>query len=440
MNDDRPGLEEQPRERPREQPSPPTSPAPPLVPWDIPDQAVEAGRIDVSSAFGRTLDTFVAEWPTFVALSLPTAVVGYVVQLLALDLRTGSNVAASTVASLLSILVGTAVVLATITAADDVRSGRPLALVSVTSRALARTPAGVGSIIAIVIIVLALLAIPVTFLIITAGTPVFVIPVLVVVLLAIYAWIRWSLAFPAIALEGAGPIDGLRRSWSVMRGNMWRIGVLIVGLYLLLAPVSIASGLLLFSENRFLGPAANAVVTLLVGPIIPIALAVAWGDMTERPTASGAPPADRRARYAFVGLVLAAGILLLVPGVATFVDELPQLGLAGVPVEDRGRIVAGTGRGPLDPCRPTNVKATFGAGEAIYLGGYFDRTILPGGSATLDVFLDGSLIGTTEIRASTQAIACYYELDPLTAMPSGDYVIVVRDAGGTLAEGAFRVE
>jgi hypothetical protein len=262
----------------------------------------------------------------------------------------------------------------------------------------------------------------------------------VALLFLLYAYIRWSLAYPAVALAGAGPIEALRRSWSAMRGNMWRLGVLVVGLYLLTIPLGAAAALFVFSENRLVGPALGVVVTLLVGPIIPIALAVAWGDLTDRPEAPDARPTDRRLRYAFVGLVLAAGVLLLVPGVATFVDELPQLGLAGVPVEDRGRIVAGTGRSPLDLCRPTGVKSTFAAAEPIYLGGYFNRTILPGQSATLDVYLDGSLLGTTEIAAAGQAVACYYELDPLIEMPPGDYVIVVRDASGTLAEGAFRVE
>lgn len=450
MDDERmPGRPADPAAEPPVEP-PPSAPAPPTgsppaawsppVAWEEPRAADRAGTFDVGSAFSRTLDTFVAEWPTFVALSIPTAVVGLLVQLVALDVRTLASAGLSVLLSLLSIPVNMFVLLALIVAADDVRAGRPVSAGSAASRALGRTAAGIGSVVAMAVIAVAIGAFPLLFLFATRGNPVFAVATVIAVLFLIYAVIRWSLAYPAIALDGAGPIEALRRSWSAMGGNMWRLGVLVVGLYLIAIPLATGAGLLLFSENRLVGPAVTAVVTLVVGPIVPIALAVAWGDLTDRPRADQPRPPDRRARYAFVGIVLIAGVVLLVPGVATLVDELPQLGLAGVPAEDRGRIVAGTGRNPLDPCRPTNVKPTFGTGEAIYLGGYFNRTILPGQAASVDVYLDGTLAATSEIRATTQAIACYYELAPLTGMPAADYVIVVRDAAGTLAEGAFRVE
>src|SRR5262249_60338781 len=41
--------------------------------------------------------------------------------------------------------------------------------------------------------------------------------------LTVWIWIRFSLAAPAVILEGAGPIAALRRSWQLVRGSWWRV-------------------------------------------------------------------------------------------------------------------------------------------------------------------------------------------------------------------------
>ncbi|WP_328807838.1 glycerophosphoryl diester phosphodiesterase membrane domain-containing protein [Nonomuraea antri] len=40
---------------------------------------------------------------------------------------------------------------------------------------------------------------------------------------AVFFWTRFCLAAPAVVLEGRGPIEGMRRSWQLVRGDFWRV-------------------------------------------------------------------------------------------------------------------------------------------------------------------------------------------------------------------------
>jgi len=40
---------------------------------------------------------------------------------------------------------------------------------------------------------------------------------------SIWVSIRLTLAVPAVVLEGAGPVDALRRSWQLVQGSWWRV-------------------------------------------------------------------------------------------------------------------------------------------------------------------------------------------------------------------------
>jgi hypothetical protein len=42
------------------------------------------------------------------------------------------------------------------------------------------------------------------------------------VVFAVIIYIRWYLAIPAVMLEGVGPIQGMGRSWRLVRGSWWR--------------------------------------------------------------------------------------------------------------------------------------------------------------------------------------------------------------------------
>jgi hypothetical protein len=78
---------------------------------------------------------------------------------------------------------------------------------------------------------------------------------------------RWSFAPTAIAIDGAGPLSGLNRSWKLTRGNLWRLGVLIIGIGLLTAPWSIAGSLLLLADKAIAGAVVGIVGTLIFGAL-----------------------------------------------------------------------------------------------------------------------------------------------------------------------------
>src|SRR5262249_5331274 len=56
-----------------------------------------------------------------------------------------------------------------------------------------------------------------------AGLYVLVSPVAICFPVAIWLFIRWVVAIPAMLAEGVGPIRGLDRSWTLTRDNWWRL-------------------------------------------------------------------------------------------------------------------------------------------------------------------------------------------------------------------------
>jgi len=54
-----------------------------------------------------------------------------------------------------------------------------------------------------------------------------VIPLLFVFPLGIYLWVRYSVTHTAIIAQKVGPIEGLRRSWALTRGNWWHTAVVL---------------------------------------------------------------------------------------------------------------------------------------------------------------------------------------------------------------------
>jgi len=62
-----------------------------------------------------------------------------------------------------------------------------------------------------------------------------VIPALLILPLGIYVWIRWTPSFPALLIEGVGPITALGRGWGLTRGAWWH-----TALVLILAGIAIA--------------------------------------------------------------------------------------------------------------------------------------------------------------------------------------------------------
>lgn len=81
----------------------------------------------------------------------------------------------------------------------------------------------------------------------------------------------WMVSPAVVTLEGAGPIQGLRRSWQLSQGNRWRI----FGLWLLLLVLQVVlSSLLSFVLLASL--AADEVVRAILNQAVNLVATVAW--------------------------------------------------------------------------------------------------------------------------------------------------------------------
>ncbi|HEX5012959.1 MAG TPA: hypothetical protein VFV72_02280 [Candidatus Limnocylindrales bacterium] len=472
-------------------------PSPSPVAWDAPPAAADgssdvpdapgSSRLDVGSVFARTLDTFLANWPTFVGLSLPTAITALAYYWIASSV---TRTPALSLLYLLSIPIGIWITLAITIAADVARQGIRPAAATAAGSAVTPTFVAIFSGIVVVLAVSLVAVLPVLLLAVAPGEAAIAgaIAVLIAVLIVVYILLRWAFAPTAIALEGAGPITALSRSWQATEGNLWRLGVVIVAVGLLGLPWSLAGSFFALAGNLPVAIAVSVVGTLLFGSLPPIVTSLAYGDVTGRPrgsvtaptaqpvpdaasaqfagqvgSAGGAPivagpltprpvaapppptPAPelstaRGLRWTYALGILVLGFALLVPAGALAVPRLGVLALGAIPPEDRGVVFFGTQRNPVNPCAPLGQTTTFSTTDPIYIGGYFSRTILPGQSASLHVYSAGQEVINAPIQAGARAVACYYEPEPLVGAPAGTYQIVIDDATGTLAEGIFTVQ
>jgi hypothetical protein len=105
----------------------------------------------------------------------------------------------------------------------------------------------------------------------------------------IFALVRWSVAIPALILEGLGPFGSLRRSWHLVAGRTWRtLGIMfIAGLVIglvggLVSPMyvpGVAEGVLSGSLSSYMLIAVvTALVQVVVGPVFPTLLTVLYLD------------------------------------------------------------------------------------------------------------------------------------------------------------------
>jgi hypothetical protein len=71
-------------------------------------------------------------------------------------------------------------------------------------------------------------------------------PLLLCPPLGIWLFVRWVVAVPALLAERVGPIRALDRSWTLTRGNWWRLFGILLVMYLLQSVVSGALGVFAF--------------------------------------------------------------------------------------------------------------------------------------------------------------------------------------------------
>ena len=432
---------------------PPSAPPVDWVPsankWVMPEPAAADPRalppvfapLRVVSIFGRTLDTFLRHWMFFVVLAIPSAAVG----VLSIGvLRDRTDVGLSLLVGLLGTVVGVISTLSMMIATDDLRGGREATFDAVIPLALSRTIPALLSGLAEGAAVVGLILVPVIAALVMVasgggGAVIGVVLLIATIVGVAIVSIRWLLSQPAIALDGFGPVQALNRSWVVTRRNAWRLFGLVFLLGLIFLPLTVGITTLSLDSVSPLLILAIVVSSLIASPLYAIALATAYGDLTGRPAVEPVAGSTDIGRGILVAAVLMFGAVALVVGVPRIGPGLSNLALAGVPVEDRGKILVGTEFNVLDPCKPSGVKATFTTSDTLYIGGYFTKAIPPGGSASVDFYIGGTPAGSTPVGSATQMVGCYYELEPQTGVAPGSYRLVVTYDGETIAEGAFTV-
>ena len=422
-------------------------PVAPEAPAVLPPAGVTLG---VGSVLGRTLDMFIRRWPPFVVLAIPSVVVATGSSVV-LRNPTTSSVGVSLLVTLVGLAIDIVFSLSMIVATDDLRAGREPSFGSVIGRATSRAGAALLSIIAQIFALVGVLIVPAVLLgmVIAVGrgggnaasgsAAIAILLLIGAVLVIAVVGIRWILSQAAIVLDGFGPIKSLNRSWSVTRGNAWRLFGLYLLLGLLFLPLSIGLSILSLVSLSPLVLVLLAVSSLIGGPLTAIALSTAYGDLTGRPAVEPAPASTGRGRGILVAAILAVGVVALAIGIPNIGPGLSQLGLSQVPIEIRGKIFVGTSRNPLDPCKPTGVQSEFSTADTLYVGGYFTKTVPAGDSATVYFYINGTLSDTTPLTSATQAVGCYYETDAVTGVPPGTYRLVVEYGGETIGEGTFTI-
>ncbi|HEX6934480.1 MAG TPA: glycerophosphoryl diester phosphodiesterase membrane domain-containing protein [Streptosporangiaceae bacterium] len=138
---------------------------------------------------------------------------------------------------------------------------------------------GIAIWVPVAIVVIILLVAKLTALAVVLG----VVGFLAALVVTIWVSIRLTLAVPAVVLEGAGPIDALKRSWQLVQGSWWRIfGVtLLAGIVvafiggILQLPFSIVGSLaggggfpgMFNAGNPAVATAAPTVLSVVIGAI-----------------------------------------------------------------------------------------------------------------------------------------------------------------------------
>jgi len=110
---------------------------------------------------------------------------------------------------------------------------------------------------------------------------------------AIWIGVRWVVGVPALLAEGIGPLKGLGRSWTLTRGNWWRLFGTLLLVYLLQAVISTALGALglpLGFAIPFISPVVRAAIVLTIStaasaltlPVVYLCIVLLYFDLRIR--------------------------------------------------------------------------------------------------------------------------------------------------------------
>ncbi|MFI5629903.1 hypothetical protein ACIA8E_11060 [Streptomyces sp. NPDC051664] len=235
--------------------------------------------------------------------------------------------------AVLALVTATATMYATVPAVlQDAVLGRPTTFGIIWRRAWARVPAVIGTVlltslvavIPMVLMLVAFIAMTIAFITLDSGSgsgvaiAVGVLGALATAPLAIWLWVKFSLAPAAAVFEGQRPIAALRRSSQLVRGDWWRIfGISLLAMlmaavasYVIQLPFSILGMFpgVIGMESLGSDPNATAVVVAMSGYLVATLLGQLVSQLvsaTFPQLVTGLLYVDRRMRNENLGPVLA---------------------------------------------------------------------------------------------------------------------------------------
>ncbi|MET8127957.1 hypothetical protein [Streptomyces sp. NPDC005231] len=235
--------------------------------------------------------------------------------------------------AVLVLMTATAMMYATVPAVlQDAVLGRPTTFGIIWRRAWARVPAVIGTVlltslvavIPVVLMMVAFIAMTIAFITLDSGSgsgvaiAVGILGVLATAPLAIWLWVKFSLAPAAAVFEGQRPIAALRRSSQLVRGDWWRIfGISLLAMvtaavasYIIQLPFSILGMFpgMIGMESLGSDPNPTAVIVAMSGYLVVSLLGQLIGQLvsaTFPQLVTGLLYVDRRMRNENLGPVLA---------------------------------------------------------------------------------------------------------------------------------------
>ncbi|MFE7790249.1 hypothetical protein [Streptomyces sp. NPDC057460] len=235
--------------------------------------------------------------------------------------------------AVLVLMTATAMMYATVPAIlQDAVLGRPTTFGIIWRRAWARVPAVIGTVlltslvavIPMVLMMVAFIAMTIAFITLDSGSgsgvaiAVGIVGVLATAPLAIWLWVKFSLAPAAAVFEGQRPIAALRRSSQLVRGDWWRIfGISLLAMvmaavasYIIQLPFSILGMFpgVIGMESLGSDPNPTAVIVAMSGYLVASLLGQLVGQLvsaTFPQLVTGLLYVDRRMRNENLGPALA---------------------------------------------------------------------------------------------------------------------------------------
>lgn len=235
--------------------------------------------------------------------------------------------------AILALMTATAMMYATVPAVlQDAVLGKPTTFGTIWRRAWARVPAVIGTVlltslvaaIPMVLMMVAFIAMMIAFITLDSGSgsgvaiALGILGALATAPLAIWLWVKFSLAPAAAVFEGQRPIAALRRSSQLVRGDWWRIfGISLLAMlmaavasYIIQLPFSILGMFpgVIGMESLGSDPNAAAVVVAMSGYLVATLLGQLVSQLvsaTFPQLVTGLLYVDRRMRSENLGPVLA---------------------------------------------------------------------------------------------------------------------------------------